>query len=140
MITFQKRYACICSFDARDRAIPWGLATVSMPLTARQLHERYGELLSSPPFSEAQSYRVLHRMLSQHSEPIQVTPKTVQVYLSKYRVAAGAVTVDSAEDLEQRFGDGIRHLSLEYKTSFRLCNALREWSTPIVVTDKVAST
>ena len=74
-----------------------------MPLTARQLHERYGELLSGPPFSEAQSKVVLHRMLTQHSEPIQVTLQTVQVYLTKYRVAAGAETVTSAEDLEHRF-------------------------------------
>ena len=40
---------------------------------------------------------------------------------------------------EERHGDGIRHLSVEYRTAFKLSKALREQDPPLCVTDKVAT-
>ena len=63
----------------------------------------------------------------------------VTVWWGKYNIPAGARTASSALELEERYGDGIRHLSVEYRTAFKLCKALREQDPPLCVTDKVAT-
>ena len=50
----------------------------------------------------------------------------------------GGEAVACAQDLEERYGDSIRHLALEYPTAFKLCSALRKREPPLCVTDKTA--
>ena len=56
-----------------------------------------------------------------------------------HKVPANAVSVASANELEELYGDSIRHVALENKTSYKLCRALRGREPPICVTDKLAS-
>ena len=56
----------------------------------------------------------------------------------KYRVPEGAQTVSSARDLEERYGDTIRHLGLEYPTAYKFCRALREMEVPVCISDSIA--
>ena len=56
----------------------------------------------------------------------------------KYKVPEGAQTVSSALDLEERYGDTIRHLGLEYPTAYKFCRALREMEIPVCISNSTA--
>ena len=107
-------------------------------LTFQQLEHQYGELLRSAPLCECISARVLHGILIARDPPVDVSLQSVQTWWDKYNIPAGAETASSALELEERYGDGIRHFAYEYPTSFKLRKALREQETPLCVTDKVA--
>ena len=82
-------------------------------LTASELHAQCGELLSQPPFSEASTARVLHGALPSRQPPVEVSVGAVTIWWGKYKSAKGAETVPSAQDLEERYGDSIRHLGVK---------------------------
>ena len=46
--------------------------------------------------------------------------------------------VTSAAELEELYGDTIRHYAVEYPTAFKLCKVLRERSPPICISDRSA--
>ena len=108
-------------------------------LTASELQERHGTLLSQPPYSEVDTPYLLHKGLQERDPAIQVSLKAVTVWWNKYKMPANAVTVASAHELEELDGDSIRHVAMENKTSYKLCRALRDREPPICVTDKLAS-
>ena len=108
-------------------------------LTAPELQDRYGAVLSQPPYSEVATPYLL-RCAPQEREPaVEVSLKAVTVWWNKYKVPANAVSVASANALEELYGDSIRHLALENPTSYKLCGALRRREPPICVTDKIAT-
>ena len=89
-------------------------------LTARELQEQYGDVLASAPLCECSSASRLHTALSARQPPVEVSLGAVRIWWDKYKLPEGAETVTSDQDLEDRFGDSIRHLALEYPTSFKL--------------------
>ena len=107
-------------------------------LTAAELQAQYGDVLSAPPLSEAGSPFLLHSALTQRQPPIAVSHAAVKVWWGKYKVAPGAEAVQSAQDLEDRHGAGIKHLVAEHPTAYKLCKALRERDPPLFVSDGIA--
>ena len=107
-------------------------------LSASELQVLHGELLGTPPYSDAVCADTLYSALVNRQPPIAVTVKTVRYWWSKYRLPEGAETVCSSEELEERYGDVIRHLALEYPTAYKLCKALRARDPPLCITNKVA--
>ena len=107
-------------------------------LTARELQEQYGDVLASAPFRDCSSPVFLHGALASRDPLVEVSIGAVRMWWDKYKLPEGAETVTSAQDLEHRFGDGIRHLAREYPTSFKLCKALRKREPPLCITDAIA--
>ena len=107
-------------------------------LTAQQLQEQYGQLLAEPRFQQCSTGYLLAQALMQNQPPIRVSAKAASVWLSKHRLPEDARVIDNAEDLEQEYGESIRHLSVEYPTAYKLSRALREREPPVCITDKVA--
>ena len=107
-------------------------------LTALDLQEQYGDVLTSAPFRDCASPFLLRGALASRDPPVEVSLGVVTMWWTKYKLPEGAVTVTSAQDLEQRFGDSIRHLALEYPTAFKLCKALRSRVPPLCISDMVA--
>ena len=107
-------------------------------LTASELQEQYGEVLASAPFCDCPSAYLLQRKLASRQPPVEASLQCVRTWWSKYRLPEGAVTVPSAQDLEEGYGDAIRHVGLEFPTAFTLCRALRAKEPPLCITNKVA--
>ena len=107
-------------------------------LMASELDAQYGELLYTPPLSEADSAEALRALLIAKQPPIAVSRGVVAYWCSKYKLPAGAVTVANAQDLEERYGHSIRHLALEYPAAYKLCGELRKRDPPLCITDGVA--
>jgi len=99
-----------CGLEVSD-----GFSTAGMPrssLTGDQLEHQYGEMLRSAPWCDCSSARVLHGALTSRDPPVDVSLQSVTVWWGKYNIPAGARTASSALELEERYGDGIRHLLL----------------------------
>ena len=111
---------------------------MSRLLTARELQEQYGELLCQPPFQQCSTGYLLQQALAARQPPIPVSAKVASLWLMQYRVPEGAQTVSSARDLEERYGDTIRHLGLEYPTAYKFSRALREMEVPVCISDSIA--
>ena len=107
-------------------------------LNARELQEQYGELLCQPPYQQCSTGYILQQALASRQPPIPVSVQVATVWLMKYRVPEGAQTVSSAQDLEERYGDTIRHLGLEYPSAYKFCRALREMEVPVCISDSIA--
>ena len=103
-------------------------------LTANELQTQYGDVLSTPPLSDAACAEALYSLLIARQPPIAVSRAAVKYWWSKYRLPEGAETAGSAQELEEKYGDVIRHLALEYPTAYKLCKALRERDPPLLVT------
>ena len=103
--------------------------------SALGLQTRYSELLTQAPYVDAQSPYLLHKALS---TSIRITAGVVKQWWSLYRVAEGEVRLSSAAELEERYGDTIRHYAVEHPTAFKLCKALRQRSPPICISDSSA--
>ena len=119
-----------------------GFSTAGMArssLTGDQLEHQYGEMLRSAPWCDCISAAILHGALTSRDPPVDVSLKAMRVWWGKYNIPAGAETASSALELEERYGDGIRHFALEYPTAFKLGRALREREPPLCITDKVAT-
>ena len=55
----------LCCFCMAPKAVRF--------ITARELQEKYGSLLSQPPYSECTSFTYLHRALQDRKPPIHIT-------------------------------------------------------------------
>ena len=63
---------------------------------------------------------MLHKALTERRPPIVVTHGTVKEWVKKYKVAGDAEPLKSAQDFEDKYGDSIRHLAVEYPTAYKL--------------------
>ena len=59
---------------------------MALSLTAEELHEKYADLLSQAPFSEATTAYYLHQALTHREPPIAVSHGTVKQWWKKYKV------------------------------------------------------
>ena len=103
--------------------------------SALGLQTRYSELLTQAPYVDAQSPYLLHKALS---SSIGITQGIVKQWWSLHRVSEGDVRLSSAAELEERYGDTIRHYAVEHPTAFKLCKALRQRDPPICIGDSSA--
>ena len=130
---------CVRSCSAQVSTCCGISAMAVSSLTGEQLEHQYGAMLRSAPWCECISARVLHGALASRDPPVDVSLQAVRFWWGKCNIAAGAETPSSALELEERYGDGTWHLSLEHPMAFKLCKALREREPPLCITDKVAT-
>ena len=108
-------------------------------ITAAELEEGLGQRLKSPPLSELASARYLLAGIRRLGPPWdQVGEGAVKQWIQRYRTAAGAVRVETAEDLERRFGESLRGLAAEPISAYKFCRALYARTPPLVITDTLA--
>ena len=100
-------------------------------LTAAQLHAKYAQLLSQPPFSEATSAYHLHKALTGRQPPIAVSEAAVKQWWCTHRVTVDAAPLKSAQELEDKYGQTVRELAVAHPTAFRLVQVLRKRDPPI---------
>ena len=60
------------------------------------------------------------------------------MWMSKYKLPDGPVSVATAEELDELYGDSIQHLALEHPTAYKLCSALRKRDPPLCISNKTA--
>ena len=89
-------------------------------LSALDLEAQHGTMLRQAPWNQYPSAFLLYKALIAREPPLKVSQQTVSVWYNKYSFPHGAETATSAQELEERCGDSIRHLALECRTSFRL--------------------
>ena len=107
-------------------------------LSSQQLHDKYADLLLEAPFSQATSPYLLHKALTERRPPIAVSHAAVKHWWKTYKVSGGAEPLKSAQELEEKYGDSIRHLAVEYPSAYKLSRALEQRDPPIFVSDGIA--
>ena len=109
-----------------------------MPLSAKQLQEQYGELLQSPPLSECPSAYLLHSALSSRRPPIDVSMAAVKTWWQKYKHGQIQLSVSSAKELQEKYGDIVKALAVNNSSSYLLVKALRDGEPAVYISDGVA--
>ena len=99
-------------------------------LSAAQLQAKHADLLSQPPFSEATSAYHLHKALTGRRPPIAITHSAVKQWWNTHRVAGAAVPLQSAQELEDKYGQTVRDLAAAHPTAYKLVQALRQREPP----------
>ena len=107
-------------------------------LTAAELQEQYGDVLASSPFCDCSNANALYTALAARQPPVEASLGCVRIWWNKYKIPEGGISVASAQDLEQWYGDAIRPLGLEFPAAFKLCRDLRDREPPLCITNKVA--
>ena len=108
-----------------------------MPLTAKQLDEKYHDELRKPPLSDCTSARYLFNALTGRRPPVPVSEAACKHWFLTHRVVT-TVSVSSAKELDEKHGDQVRLLAPDNRTAYYLCKALRECDPPVFVSDGVA--
>ena len=98
-------------------------------LTAALFQERYGNLVSEH-FAQYTTARTLRIALSERKPPIIVTDGMLKIWFAKYR---DAVTVSSAEELHNRYGDILPALAAQNPAAYRLMRVLKARTPPLFV-------
>ena len=60
-------------------------------------------------------------------------------WVLNYRLPPGAVSVSGAAELEEKYGDSIRHLVADNRSGYKLMTALKQRSPPLYVTMQAAT-
>ena len=109
-----------------------------MPLSGKQLHDQYGELLQQPPFCTAASPYLLHIALSSRSPPIDVSIAAVNTWWKKYKHGQIQLSVSSAKELQEKYGDIAKALAVNNSSGYLLVKALRDGEPAVYISDGVA--
>ena len=105
-------------------------------LTCAGLEDGYGEMLRTPPFSEAPSPYLLHTALTTRRPPVRVSQMVVAQWWRIHRPSAEPA-IRNAQDFDTRYGEQARALQPFPSSAYRLCAALRARNPPIFVTDGI---
>ena len=79
----------------------------SKRMTAAELQRLHGGLLATAPYVDLSPYRLVKALAEQG---IIITEPLARMWASKYRTPAGAERVESADELEERYGADARQL------------------------------
>ena len=105
-------------------------------LNADSFEAQYGILVRSE-YPDLTSARQIKTALVRRMPPIEVSEGVLKVWLHKTGIPDGAVVLQSAADLQTRYGELVLGLSVEHHSAFRLCKALRAQQPPLYVTDEI---
>ena len=103
-----------------------------------ELQSRYGAILSQPPLLDVTSAVVLRKRLLDRKPSIKVGVAVCRGWLQQYRPNESAVKIESAADLEEKYGDLTRQYAVVNPTAYLLCKAYRARTPPVHFTDGVA--
>ena len=104
----------------------------SSSMTAIQLQYQYGEMLKESPWNSFSSAYVLHKALAGRQPAIKVSYQAVRTWWGEYRLAIDSAVL-TVQQLEDQYGDSIRHLAAEYPTSYKLTKALLTQTPPLCI-------
>ena len=107
----------------------------SKRMTAAELQRLHGGLLATAPYVDLSPYRLVKALAEQG---IIITEPLARMWASKYRTPAGAERVESADELEERYGADARELVAGDMTAYKLCVAFRKRSFKVSMSDSVA--
>ena len=107
----------------------------SKRMTAAELQRLHGGLLATAPYVDLSPYRLVKALAEQG---IIITEPLARMWASKYRTPAGAERMESADELEERYGDDARRLVAGDMTAYKLCVAFRRRSPKVFMSDSVA--
>jgi hypothetical protein len=105
-------------------------------LTCEEVEDLHGEMLRTPPFSEAPTPYLLHTALTTKRPPVRVSQKVVAQWWRIHRPSAEQ-QVRNAQDFDTRYGEHARALQPFPSSAYRLCAALRARDPPIFVSDGI---
>ena len=104
---------------------PAAAADVSdQPLTAKLLQEKYGDLLQQAPLSDCPSAYLLHSALSRRK--IGVSMGTVRTWWQKYKHGEIQFSASSCKELQEKYGDIVKVLTVNNSSAYLLVRALRD--------------
>ena len=109
-----------------------------MVLSAKELQAQYGDLLQQAPLSECPSAYLLHSALRRRSPPIDVSAGVVRSWWNTYKAGRVELTVSSAKELEEKYGDLVKALAVNNTSGYLLVRALRGGQPPVYISDGVA--
>ena len=107
-------------------------------LSANELQGRYASLLAQPPFCHAASPYLLHRALSSRRPPIDVSLAAVKTWWEKCKIGQIELSVSSAKELEEKYGDIVKALAVNNSSAYLLAKALRSGEPAVYISDGVA--
>ena len=110
---------------------------MAVSLSAAQHQEKHGELLKQAPYADAPSPFLLHKALTSRRPPIRITHAAVKTWFAKYKANPNQQSIQSATELNEKHGDIVKHLSIDYHTAYKLGAALRNRDPPIFASDGV---
>ena len=105
-------------------------------LTADTFEAQYGSVVRAE-FSEIRTPYLLQKALAARKPAIQTTVALLKVWFLKTSMAEGSVKVDSAEELQEQYGEVAIRLSIANPSAFLLCKALKSEQPPVYITDDV---
>ena len=106
-------------------------------ITAAQFGKRHGALCRAE-YSGYTGYEALRTVLLQRHPQIDVPAGVLRQWLKRSVKPADAITVSSAEDLQEKYGDLVKGLVLVHATAYRLCQAFRLQSPAVYCSDGIA--
>ena len=83
-------------------------------------------------------YGALQTALAGRQPPIVVSHGALRQWVKRRVKSADAITVSSADDLQEKYGALVKSLVLENATAYEVCQALRSQTPPISCTDGIA--
>ena len=105
-------------------------------LTADSFEEKYGALVREQ-YYELRSARLLKNALAARKPAILVSDALLKVWFLKAGMPEGGLKVDSAAELQERYGELVLRLSVQHRSPYTLCKALRAQEPPLYVTEAV---
>ena len=91
--------------------------------------------MATAPYVDLSPYRLVKALAEQG---IIITEPLARMWASQYRTPAGAERVESADELEERYGADARQLLEGDMTAYKLCVAFRKRSFKVFMSDSVA--
>lgn len=106
-----------------------------MRMTAAELQRLHGGMLATAPYVDLKERRLVKALAEQG---ILITDAVARMWASKYRTPVGAERMESADELEERYGEDARRLVSGDMTAYKLCVAFRRRSPKVFLSDSVA--
>ena len=104
-------------------------------LTADAFEAQYGSLVRRE-YPDLTTARQIKSALARRKPPIEVSDALLKYWFHKIVIPDGAVVLESAADLQTRYGDLVIRLSVEHRSAYLLCKALRAQQPPLYVTEE----
>ena len=110
---------------------------MSKRFTAVQFEAQYGDLVRRE-YAEKSTPYTLRRALEGRCPPVRVSEYMLKVWFATQASPPGTVTVSSAAELDEQYGDVVRAFAITHASAYKLCRALLTATPPLRITDYLA--
>ena len=106
-------------------------------ITSPQFEKRYGAMCRAE-YPDLKSGALL-TALGQRQPPIVVSRAVLDQWLKRRSIKpAYAITVSSADELQEKYAALVKSLAVQHPTAYKLCQALQSQAPPIYCSDGIA--